>query len=327
MKRRDFLRGSVAAIGAATLSPLSLSAARPVPDSSPAQFSPRRMLIAVGTSEPFRALHISDSHLCLVNDSDNERKHALAGTRSRLFPDSEVELKAALDYFRNNDDLLIHTGDFYDFVSEANINAARDVFHNVDAVFASGNHDFSQYVGEAAENDEYKSQSISKLEAAVGCRVSFSSRIVNGVNFISLDNSYYRFTGEQFDFVRQEFSRKLPVVILCHVPLYTPIALERELVRTKGRCGYMAGVPSSITSTYETVAGRPENERWKDRSVQQRADKTTLKMVGWLKRQSCLRAVLCGHMHYYFAEQFSPSAMQYIVGPCYSGCGYDIDFV
>lgn len=327
MKRRDFIRGSVAAIGAATLSPLSLSAARQDPDSPTVQFAPRRMLIAVGASESFRALHISDSHLCLVNDSDNERKRTLAGNRSRHFPDSEAGFKAALDYFRDNDELLIHTGDFYDFVSEANINAARDVFRNGDAVFASGNHDFSQYVGEAEENDEYKSQSISKLESAVGCRVSFSSRIVNGVNFISLDNSYYRFTEEQFDYVRQEFSRNLPVVILCHVPLYTPIALERELAGTKGKCGYMAGVPASITSTYETLKDLPENEMWKNRSVQQRADKTTLKMIGWLKRQPCLKAVLCGHLHYYFAEQFSPTAMQYIVGACYSGCGYDIDFV
>ncbi|MGM9767829.1 MAG: metallophosphoesterase family protein [Candidatus Cryptobacteroides sp.] len=327
MRRRDFLRGGVAAIGAAALSPLSVASARAVPESLMANFTPRRMVIAAGAARPFRALHISDSHLCLVNDSDNERKHSLARSRSRIFPQSEANLKAALDYFRKNDDLLVHTGDFYDFVSEANINAARDFFRKADAVFASGNHDFSQYVGDAEENDEYKAQSIPELESAVGCRTLFSSRIVNGVNFMSLDNSYYRFNEEQFDFVRQEFARKLPVVILCHVPLYTPVALDRELIRTKGKCGYMAGVPESITSTYETVSGRPENEKWKDRSVQQRADKTTLKMIGWLKRQPCLKAVLCGHTHDYFAEQFSPTAMQYIVGACYSGHGYDIDFV
>ncbi|MGM9789922.1 MAG: metallophosphoesterase [Candidatus Cryptobacteroides sp.] len=327
MRRRDFLRGSVAAIGAAALSPLSVASARAVPEGLMANFTPRRIVIAVGASEPFRALHISDSHLCLVNDSDDERKHSLVRSRSRIFPESEANLKAAMDYFRKNDDLLIHTGDFYDFVSEANIDAARDFFLNVDALFASGNHDFSQYVGEAEENAEYKAQSISRLESAVGCRTLFSSRIVNGVNFISLDNSYYRFNKEQLDFVRQEFARKMPVVILCHVPLYTPVALNRELIRTRGKCGYMAGVPESITSTYETEPDRPENEKWKDRSVQQRADKPTLKMIEWLKRQPCLKAVLCGHTHDYFAEQFSPTAMQYIVGACYSGRGYDIDFV
>ena len=66
----------------------------------------------------------------------------------------------------------------------------------------------------------------------------------------------------------------------------------------------------------------PKGEEWRNRSVQQRADRTTLRFCKWLKKQEELKGILCGHCHFYFKSQFSPTATQYTVGAGYKGNGY-----
>lgn len=40
-----------------------------------------------------------------------------------------------------------------------------------------------------------------------------------------------------------------------------------------------------------------------------------------------LKAILCGHMHRFFEERFSPTAMQYVVGANYLGDAQVIHFI
>ena len=81
----------------------------------------KKITIAVGATAPIRALHISDTHLTRVDERDNERKHSLAASRQRVFPWAEHYFDAAIRYARENNLMLLHTGDLQDFVSEANL--------------------------------------------------------------------------------------------------------------------------------------------------------------------------------------------------------------
>ena len=95
---------------------------------------------------------------------------------------------------------------------------------------------------------------------------------------------------------------------------------------TDGKCAYLVGVPEELTETYEPGVTYPSGEEWRYRKVQQHSDEPTLKFVAWLKEQPLLKAILCGHMHRFFEERFSPTAMQYVVGATYLGDAQVVHF-
>ena len=89
----------------------------------------------------------------------------------------------------------------------------------------------------------------------------------------------------------------------------------------------MTGAPLEITQTYQTNPSLGPDEQWRNRSVQQRTDEPTAEFIAWLKQQPLLKAILCGHCHHFYEEQFSPTAVQYVVGAGYNGDAYEIEFI
>ena len=286
----------------------------------------RPLTINVGAEKPFSALHISDSHLTRVFDSESQRKRDLSVRRQRIFPWAEHYFDAHIRYAADNDMIMLHTGDLIDFVSEANLSFIEGQL-GVDNWFASaGNHEYSQFVGEAREDAAYKAQSYDKVQAAYPNNLTLASQVVNGVNFVAIDDVYYNFTEQQHELMEREVKRGLPIVMMCHVPLYTPRHCEYSLKQTKGLAAYLTGAPLEITSKYREYPNLAPDEKWRNRSIQHRADKPTLDFIAWLKEQPELKAILCGHCHYFFEERFSPTAIQYTVGAGYKGAAYAINF-
>lgn len=326
MNRRDFLRLSAGmALFSQLPSPVRSEVTRKVRPCP--QLNIRRREIQVGAEKTFEALHVSDTHLALSDARDTERKWKLGATRFQYFPRGEHYLDEAMRVAEENKMMLIHTGDLIDFVSEANLDAAAIHMRKADWLCSSGNHEFSQYVGEAREDEAYKQQSYAKVQAAFPNDLKFYSRVVNGVNFVALDNVYYYVTEEQHALMEKEMKRGLPVVLLCHVPFYTPKLCQYSLEQSKGAAAYLAAVPDEITSKFAGNHNLPKEESWRDRSVQQHADKTTLDFAKWLKKQKQLKAIICGHMHFFYEEPFSKTAMQYVVGAGYNGDAYGFKFV
>lgn len=281
----------------------------------------KEITIDAGASKPFSILQVSDSHLSKADSRDNERKNQLAATRSSYWPDAAYYWSEAVRYAKDNDMLLVHTGDLEDFVSAANLETISSSFDPaVDAICCPGNHEFSKYVGEAREDEAYKADSFDKVQSAFPNPIGgVYSRIVNGVNFVAIDDVYYYITGAQFDLVRKEFAKGLPVILLCHVPLYTEDLCAYSLKDSKGKCAYITGAPLDVTSKFQNDPSLPDNLQWKNRSVQQKSDKTTLDFVAWLKDQPQLKAILCGHLHNFYEGPFSATANQYVCGAGYAG--------
>ena len=285
----------------------------------------RKISVEVGAEKPFSAIHLSDSHLAYADERNDERKIKLSARRTKLFGNPEAALEAQRQYAIEKNLPIIHTGDMIDFVSEANLDRAKAIFDKGEWLVCAGNHEYSLYVGEAKEDAAYRAQSYNKVEAIYPNNLTFYSRVINGVNFVMLDNGYYRISKEQFSQMKREVKKGLPIVMVCHNPLYTPELCSHSLKATKGKAGNVVGAPRTITDTYAQKE-RPKGEEWRNRTVQQRADKTTLRFCQWLKKQEMLRAILCGHCHFYYQTQFSPTATQYVTSAGYKGNGYIVEF-
>ncbi len=320
LNRRTFLSVGTGAVLSAEI-PWTAVARTP----APAQLKLKQLEIEVGAAKPFGAVQVSDTHLTRVDKRDDDRKIKLAASRN-FAPLAEHYLDEAIHNAKANGDLLLHTGDMIDFVSAANLNCAGGHFSDGDWFVSSGNHEFSKYVGEAKEDEAYKQDSYSRVQEEYPNDLTFASRIVNGVNFVALDDVYYNITEKQHGLFEKEIEKGLPIVMMCHVPLYGPKLYDYVMDHTNQRCAYVTGAPLECTETYEKGATYPAGQEWRHRAVQQKTDQPTADFIKWLKEQKLLKAILCGHLHHFFEERFSPTAMQYVCSATFKGEAYAIRF-
>lgn len=279
----------------------------------------RHVRLNVGASRPFLVMHLSDTHIVRADSQDDERKIRLAAVRYPMMGFGEHYLDESVHLARTKGAQLVHTGDMIDFVSHANLEYVRRVFESEDWIVAAGNHEYSQYVGEAREDAAYKAQSAAKLKAAYPNDLDFSSRVVNGINFVSADDVYYNFTARQLELFEKEVEKGLPIVFLCHVPIHTPRHYAHQMMLTKGVCAYETGVPDELVATWKAQGPFPDGQEWRDRRVQQRTDEETAEFIKVLKAQKLVKAVLCGHCHEYWEEPLSATATQYVAAATYKG--------
>lgn len=285
----------------------------------------RPLTINVGATKSFKALHFSDTHFTRAGEGENERKRKLSVVRQCGFAWAEHYFDMQVEYAQKNNLMILHTGDMNDFITDDNLEHVKAQTRVGDWICAPGNHDFSLYVGEAWEDEAYKAQSYDKVQKYFPNDLTFSSRVVNGVNFVSLMNGYYYVTEYQLKRMKEEVAKGLPIVLLCHVPLYTPKHCEWILKGNNNYAAYVMGAPREITSSFRLNTNYPA-DHWKQCRKQQYSNDTTLEFAAWLKEQPLLKAILCGHCHHFFEEQFSSTAVQYVVGAGYLGAAYEITF-
>lgn len=293
-------------------------------------FAPLRMeriSIDVGAERPFKAMHVSDSHVVRADATDDDpMKIELAATRLPLMGYGEHYLAEAVVEARRENAILLHTGDVTDFVSNANLRFTELTFGADDWFVCAGNHDYSRYVGEAREDSAYKAGSMGRVQSVFPNDLTFASRVVNGVNFVAVDDVYYNFSERQLALMESEVAKGLPIVLMCHVPIYLPGHYAEQMRRTDGVCSYETGVPGELINTWRKERDWPSGEEWRDRRVQQRPDAATTEFVAYLKSLRLLRAILCGHCHAFWAERFSATAMQLTCAAMYEGGCTMIDF-
>jgi hypothetical protein len=257
----------------------------------------------VGAEKPFTLLHISDTHLTHADERDDERKLELAKARSEAFPNAEIFLSEVSAYANEINTTILHTGDLIDFVSYANLDFVKEFIDNNDCFMAAGNHEFSLYVGEAFEDAAYRNQSLARVQAVFKNDIRFSSRVIGGVNFVAIDNSYYRFEAEQLEALKRETKRGFPIVLAMHSPLHCEALYQYQLNKRKRECAFLTSTPLDLLEKY------PEK-----RFIQQRADNITLETTEYIKAQPCIKALLTGHLHFDFDTLLTPTLPQLVTG-------------
>jgi hypothetical protein len=246
--------------------------------------------LSVGAGSPFSLLHVTDTHLMLVDDRDDEKKHLLAQDRDlRWKPASQGTqmLEYVKEIARKTGAPIAHTGDLCDFVTHANLEEARRLRTEFDLLFTAGNHEFSQYMyfEPLDETPEYRAESLPLVEEAFGGSVRFSARVMGGVNLVFLDDSYYSVEAEQLAALRREVERGYPVVLFMHVPLYSPEMRERFFVSPTVPL-WMLGTPEEEMADYS-----PERKR------QQKTDGITREFCEYVVSEERICALVTGHLH------------------------------
>lgn len=270
--------------------------------------------VKIGLEKPVKLLHVTDSHLCLADERDNERKHALA---ERLGdPDKEIYLNEQIEYAEKNCDLLVHTGDLMDFVSYANVDRAREIVSNEHIFFIAGNHDYSQYVGEAWEDNAYRMNSYMQMGYGLGVPMFFNSRTVGGVNIVGIDNSYYLFAEWQLYRLKKEAEKGLPIVLAFHDPLFEQSLYDYHFENVPGDCAYLVGCDEEHLLRYSEF-----------RAVQQRPDEPTLRMIEYIKSEPLIKLILTGHLHFNYESNITDSLPQFVTGGGYDGEAREITLI
>ena len=315
--RRDFFKGACAAgfMVATSELPASTEGAKfEVGKRGPhSRLATSYAVVDIGLPKPFSVLHISDTHLACAYPDEHPDKVAAAESRSLGFGGRQEEaLAESLEWARHNTDYVIHTGDLVDFQSRANFDLVRKYWG--DAMFGSmGNHEFYSYVKSegAGRTEEFKNRSWEMLRSAYPVDPRFAARVVEGVNFIAIDDVFGAVQPDQVEKFKAEAKKGLPIVLCMHVPFFTELiwlAHERYW-RVRGR----------FTSEEVAPGARGDFKR-------QLEDPVTRGFIAYLRKEPLLKGILAGHLHIAVQERFSPTAMQYVVGGNYMFHGQEVLF-
>lgn len=240
--------------------------------------------IQIGLEKPVKFLHITDTHLAFEGEWISNRWQAFepADNRGQI----EDYFLKALDYAKEHNLFVVHTGDLIDFFSDDNFKFVDEHFNAVDYIYAAGNHDFCHWIGKAKEDHAYKWEMIKQAALHFKSNLYFDSRIVDGVNFVTMDDSYYLLTDGQTDALKAEAAKGYPIVLCMHVPLYAPELAIVSKPDWDPKVSYVLGAPDELLVTY------PEHRR-----LQQTPDEATKRAIDYIKSEPLIKAIITGHCH------------------------------
>ena len=296
--RRDFLKGALSVGGIVATSRLPLQAR-----GNFEQLSLAYAHIEAGATKPFSVLHISDTHLTFANPDEDEVVQDYRRRRTELFGGRQYEaLKDSIRWAKINADYLIHTGDLIDWVSEGNIIAAQEAFGpDAGNVFgAIGNH---EYFWPLKGKKPGYAECFAKCAKAYPYNLHFGSQVINGVNFVSIDDAHDDVTQDQVEAFAREVKKGLPIILLMHVPFYTPRIVEATRKYWKWNAKFRNEPPKPI----------PFGKRGQE-------------FIKYLKSEPLLKGILSGHEHITVEERFSPTAIQYLVAGNFAFAGREVLF-
>ncbi|MBP5511428.1 MAG: metallophosphoesterase [Kiritimatiellae bacterium] len=296
--RRDFLKGGLALGGLVATSVLPSFADDP--SLFPVRGRWERLSIGyqhinAGAEKRFAILHISDTHLTAVYPHESAWTRNFMARRSKTFGGRQEEaLCDSLAWAKEHVDYVIHTGDLIDAQSEANLDLVRKYYGIGGSAMTGslGNHEF--YHGQKVEDEATKAVSRERLAKAYPFDNTLASTVVNGVNFVTLDNVYNTVTTDQATRFEAEVKKGLPIILCMHCPFGTP-----HITRCANRYWRR-----------RDLKGVLDVRNWKPHYK----DSVTTDFVAYLKAQRLLKGILAGHLHIDIQDRFSPTAMEFLVG-------------
>ena len=270
-----------------------------------------------GLEKEIKLLHLTDTHISLADSRDDAVKRQLAVGRAREFDrgtDGQAERlwEEAVIHARENNMTIVHTGDLIDFLSYANLDFLDRAFGGVDYIYAAGNHDFCHFVGRAKEDAQYKRDSMKITAPHIKSNLTFDSKVIGGVNIVTLDNSYYLISDGQTEMLRAEAAKEFPILLFVHCPFFTKNHADFAL-ENGNPCAYLCGAPREYTDKYS-----------KERRLQQTPDHSTLRAIDYIYSEPLIKAVFAGHTHHNREETLPSGIMQYITGGTFFGDAREI---
>lgn len=254
----------------------------------------KKTTVEIGLAKPLKILHITDSHLPFYCETDSE--NMIRQGKKRNEKRSVRNLKKLMKYAEKNCDIIVHTGDLIDFISKPCVEFAREFLKNNKILFIAGNHEYCRYDG-AKEDMAHRLKSVEIMGGELCEGMFFNSHIVGGVNFVGIDDSFHQTEDEQLDFLKKEVEKGYPVILFLHAPLFENELYKKSYEFWNGEIcllgsdadahpevkGDIAEPTASSKAFYEYVIGEPQ-----------------------------IKAVLAGHLHFFFESRLPGGTMQYV---------------
>lgn len=182
-----------------------------------------------GLEKPVRLLHVTDVHLVdyAEDDVQEQREHLIK--RREVFrkeanypPHTQNEyLQEAFRLAEQEGALPVLGGDVMDIYCKGTVREFHRLTDGHDFMFTPGSHEFA-YLCRAPRPGfrEYYAKARPEVEAHFPqLHFRFDSRLVGGLNVITMDNSEDYFRAEEFEKLKEEVKRGYPIVLFMHDPL------------------------------------------------------------------------------------------------------------
>lgn len=241
--------------------------------------------LELGIAKPFRFLHVSDTHIHRADERDSEELRMLAAKRDGVYASAEEDFSDISGTVREKGLFLIGTGDMMDFMSNPNREFITEFRENNNCFLMAGNHDFRPMGGMGYDVPASRSLNYDTVSKILGTNPDFDSFVINDVNFVAIDDVYYRFTETQYLKLEQEVKKGLPIILLLHIPIFH-IDIYNKIVNENRKYASLVSVPESLMLEY------PEK-----RYIQQKEDRATEIMTRYILSEPMIKAVICGHLH------------------------------
>ena len=186
--------------------------------------------INLGLEKPVKILQVTDIHLTYANEQDTEFHQDFMKVRYETFyneggkpPYNPKEyFEMAIKYANDNDCLLVNTGDCYDILTKGNVETYKQITKGVDMMFTPGGHEHQwQCVRVMEEPYPYIEETRPKVqEIFKEHNLDLTSRVVNGVNIVCMDNSLDYYSPKTLELFKKELEKGLPVIVFSHDPIW-----------------------------------------------------------------------------------------------------------
>ena len=186
--------------------------------------------INLGLEKPVKLLHVTDIHLTYANEHDSDFHKDFMKVRYETFynegnkpPHNPKEyFEMAIKYAKDNDCLLVNTGDAYDILTKGNVEVYNNIVKGVDYMFTPGGHEHQwQCVRVMEEPFPYIEETRPKVqEIFKEHNLDLTSRVVNGVNIVCADNSLDYYSPKTLEAFKKELEKGLPIILFSHDPIW-----------------------------------------------------------------------------------------------------------
>lgn len=269
--------------------------------------------IPIGLERPVRVLHITDTHLPLCRE-DDEPQFAQAAARRGAPAPILAALDEQLAFAEAHCDLLLHTGDLIDFMSKANIAFLQKFLQHEKVLFVPGNHEYWRSDG-GFEDMAYRMESYGRMDG-LGADLFFTSRVVGGVSFVGLDDVYHQVEPWQLERLQTEVEKGRPVVLFLHAPLFEQTLYDRSVAYWHDGTAYLVGCDDAHTASYSDYGIRT-----------QKPTEATKAFTDYVNRESRIKAVVAGHVHFNFESRLPGGTLQVVTDCSRKGAAREITFV
>lgn len=252
-------------------------------------------LIIEGLKGSYRIMQLSDSHMSLDSELDDEKTRERAEKQREVWRQhgnglSQLEnFRTLVEYGKENGvDMFLFAGDMADFQSKGTAHEAYLEFEKVGKyMYVLGNHEtgkkFYEFYLESTNNSpEFQVMELGELL------------------IVGIDNGLHSVSDEVMEKLEKLFGGDRPVIFMHHVPLDCE-TLHPDAVKFWADVKYflfgLSGDGKNVKEYYELLGEKKTN----------------------------LKAVIAGHLHFAHVDTLPNGVPQYVSAPCLAGYGRIID--